>query len=63
MNAAARSEAEGLWQSGPKTQGFTPRRELTEGYYKKEYFSMDIFKKPLTKYFNWNKSYTKPSNA
>jgi hypothetical protein len=63
MNAAARSEAKGLWQSGAKILIFTPSRGFVEGYYKKEYFSMDIFKKPLTKYFNWNKNYTKPSNA
>jgi len=44
------------------TPGLPAIEGLMEGYYKKKYFSMNIFKKSLTKYFNWNKDYTKHSN-
>jgi hypothetical protein len=36
-----------------------PIEDLMERYYKKKYFSMNIFKESLTKPFDWNKNYTK----
>jgi len=52
----------GFGRVGQKILGFTPIKGLIERYYKKKHFSMSIFEKSLTKYFNWNKNYTKSSN-
>jgi hypothetical protein len=45
----------GVKQMAPPIEG------LMERYYKKKYFSMNIFEMSLTKPFDWNKNYTKPA--
>jgi hypothetical protein len=63
MNTTASGEGEELWRSRPqKLRGPAPIKGSFERYYKKKYFSMNIFKKSLTKKFYWNKNYTKSSN-